>query len=444
MKNGKLFQYVVMGVFIFFIIVGAILFSTYRSSSRNEVTVNITMWGTLPADTWSSFINRFFSENDLKYTVKYVERDPATFDADLVEALASGTGPDAIILPGDLIVRYTNKIYPIPYASFPELTFRQTFVQEGELYLNGSGVLGLPLMVDPLVMYWNRDIFNNAGVTKAPTTWTDISGLIPQMTKRDQNKNILASTVALGEFRNVNNAKDILSAIIIQSSEDARANTKAFAGSPIVTLNSDGSFASTLKDDFGLKALPATLALEFYTGFSNPNKKEYSWNRSLPSSIDAFANGDLALYFGFASEYLKIKNKNPNLNFDVALLPQIAGTKAQSTFGRIYGLAIMKNSKDPAGTYSVITTLTSASAVPFWSPAYNLPSARRDIIALPESVPAKAIFNKSTIISKGWWDPNRVETSTIFQEMVESYTTGRESLDSAVNTASERLDNLLR
>jgi hypothetical protein len=38
-------------------------------------------------------------------------------------------------------------------------------------------------------------------------------------------------------------------------------------------------------------------------------RPEYSWNRSLPNSSDAFANGDLAIYFGFASEYAKMKEK---------------------------------------------------------------------------------------------------------------------------------------
>jgi ABC-type glycerol-3-phosphate transport system substrate-binding protein len=113
MKNSKLFQYVFIGAFIFFLIVGAILFSTYRSSSTNTETISITMWGTLPADSFSTFISRYFNESDIKYNVDYVERSPTTFDRDLVEALASGSGPDAIILPEDLIVRYSNKIYTI-------------------------------------------------------------------------------------------------------------------------------------------------------------------------------------------------------------------------------------------------------------------------------------------------------------------------------------------
>jgi multiple sugar transport system substrate-binding protein len=432
MKNSKLFQSVVMGIFIFFIIVGAILFSTYRSKDKLLTNISITMWGILPRTEFDSFVSKYFDEANLKYTVNYVERNPTTFDRDLVEALASGVGPDAIILPEDLIVRYTNKIYTIPYAVFPELNFKETFIQEGELYLNSKGIIALPFMIDPLVMYWNRDIFNNASITKPPVTWAEISSLVPKMTKKDQVSNIIRSTVALGEFRNISNAREILSALIIQ------------AGNPIVTIDTEDSFNSILKDDFGLSSSPAELSLNFYTNFSNPTKPEYSWNRSLANSLDVFANGDLAIYFGFASEYMTIKNKNPNLNFDVAILPQIANSKVYNTFGNMLGFAIMKNSSNPAGTYTVLTTLTSAEAFPFWTNLFNLPSARRDILGQVEKSATKTVFNKSAIMSKGWFDPNSAQTGVIFQEMVESYTTGRESIQGAVSTASDRLDNLLK
>jgi ABC-type glycerol-3-phosphate transport system substrate-binding protein len=420
-----------MGIFIFFLILGAILFSTYRSSTSTANMIDITMWGTLPDDELNAFTTRYFSDRDLKYTVDYVEREPSTFDRDLVEAIASGNGPDAIVLPEDLIVRYSNKIYTIPYAVLPELTFKQTFVQEGELYLNATGTLALPFSVDPLVMYWNRDIFNNASVTRPPATWAEINSLTSKIIKKDQAKNILTSVVALGEFSNVTNAKDILSTLFVQ------------AGNPIVKYDSvDAIFSSVLKES-GTMSSPTALALQFYTNFSNPIRPEYSWNRAMPNSIDAFANGDLAVYFGFASEFLTVKNKNPNLNFDVALLPQIQGAKVYSTFGNMLGFAIMKSSTNAAGAYSVISSLISAEAVPFWKDIFNIPSARRDVLSVAEKSAIKTVFNQSAVISKGWLDPNSTETSKIFREMVESYTTGRSSIEDAISIASDRLEAVL-
>jgi ABC-type glycerol-3-phosphate transport system substrate-binding protein len=330
-----------------------------------------------------------------------------------------------------MILRYRNKIYTIPYTVLPELTFKQTYIQEGELYLTETGALALPFNVDPLVMYWNRDIFNNAGLTKPPANWTEVSDLAIKLTQKDRTQNILRSGVALGEFRNVNNAKEIISALLLQ------------AGNPIIKLSSAGEVASVLKDNLGYQKAPAISALNFFTIFSNPTEKNYSWNRSLANSLDVFANGDLAIYFGLASDFLKIKNKNPNLNFAVASLPQIAGAKTYQTFGNMLGLAIMKDSANPAGTYTVLSSLTSADAVPFWKDILNLPSARRDILGQTETNAIKAVFNDSAVKSKGWLDPNNSKSSAIFQEMIESYTTGRNSLDQAISLASDRLDSLL-
>jgi hypothetical protein len=103
----------------------------------------------------------------------------------------------------------------------------------------------------------------------------------------------------------------------------------------------------------------------------------------------------------------------------------------------------MKNSPNPAGTYTVLTTLASAEASPYWADIFNVPSARRDILGQVEKNAVKTVFNRSAIMSKGWLDPNSAGTSALFQEMVESYTTGQAGLEEAVSTASDRLDNLL-
>jgi multiple sugar transport system substrate-binding protein len=432
MKNSNFFQYIVIGIFVLFIVVGGILFSTYQSSTSSVSNISITMWGTLSSASFTSFYSNYFSANNLKYNISYSQKDEATFDKELIEALAVGKGPDTIILPLDLIIRYTDKIYHIPYTTLPALTFKQNFIQEGELYLTNDGVLALPFVIDPLVMYWNRDIFNNNSVTKPPATWAEISTLIPKMTKKDNAKNILASTVALGEFRNINNAKDILSALLIQ------------AGTSIITWGKDGLPVNILDQNLGHSVSPARSALAFFTNFSNPSKSDYSWNRSLPNSLEAFTNGDLAMYFGFASEFLKIKNKNPNLNFEVATLPQAVGTSVYGTYGNMLGFAILKKSANPAGAYTVLSALTGATAYPYWKSIFNLPSTRRDILSQFEANATKAVFNKSAIISKGWLDPGQESSGAVFQEMVESYTTGRETLDGAINIASDKLDGLLK
>ena len=85
----------------------------------------------------------------------------------------------------------------------------------------------------------------------------------------------------------------------------------------------------------------------------------------------------------------------------------------------------------------------SGIKIPYWKDIFNVASARRDILGLVDKSAVKTVFNQSAIMSKGWWDPNKAGTNVIFQEMVESYTTGRESLEGVVSNASDKIDNLI-
>ena len=76
-----------------------------------------------------------------------------------------------------------------------------------------------------------------------------------------------------------------------------------------------------------------------------------------------FAAGDLAFYFGFASEISKIRDKNPNLNFDVTFFPQPKGASVAVTFGRMQGLAVLKSSQNSGAAFQVISAMTGSGPI---------------------------------------------------------------------------------
>jgi hypothetical protein len=80
--------------------------------------------------------------------------------------------------------------------------------------------------------------------------------LVEKITKKDSSGNVFQSAVAFGEWSNINNAKDILSMLMIQ------------AGTPI-TSRSGTAVISVLNSQFSSPTVPAQSALEFYTKFSN-------------------------------------------------------------------------------------------------------------------------------------------------------------------------------
>ena len=216
------------------------------------------------------------------------------------------------------------------------------------------------------------------------------------------------------------------------------------AGSPIVSIE-NGRFKSKLNYKSSSDIMiPTVSALQFFTDYSNPKKSVYSWNRSLPRSKQFFLSEDLAIYFGFASEYNDIKEKNPNLNFDVAMMPQILDAKAKITYGELYGFAILKSSRNVTATFSLLSLLIGSDSISSLIQIMDVSPVRRDIISIGSPDPVKTVFFNSALISRGWIDPDSSKTDQIFQDMVENITTGKTDLQGSVSKASMEIDNLLQ
>lgn len=425
------FQIILITVFAIFILVGVIVFAL---SGRNDPSKNIgsiTIWGTIDKKIVSTIIANLASEDESFKNVKYEEKAEDSFDSVLIEAIASDTGPDIFLLPQSEILKKKNKIFTIPYNNFSLRDFKDYFIEEGELYLQTDGILALPFVVDPLVMYWNRSLFTNAGIANPPQVWDDFFVLAKKITQRDENKNISISAVSFGEFANVENAKEILATLFIQ------------AGNPIV-FQDENEMKVSLRDIYSNDSTPAESALRFYTEFSNPIKETYSWNKAMANSKMAFLSGDLAIYFGFASELEDLKMKNPNLNFDVAYLPQTENLKNNVTFGKMQALAISRNCKNIVGAFAVVTNLVKDKTLIYLNEMTGLPPVTRALLAQGTDDPNQEIFYESALSAKAFLDPEEKETDLIFQDMVESVVSGQRKISDAISWASGELGELIK
>ncbi len=441
-KSSSNFQIILTGLFIIFAVVAVLIFSGIikigSSGTNSAATGNVVLWGTLPNASMGKLLREYLQAKESTFSITYVQKNPLTIDNDLVEAIASGTGPDLVFVSNDKILKYRNKIMPIPYTSLSQATFQSTLIQEGDLYLAPQGILGIPIMVDPLVMYYNLDMLQSAGIALPPATWNDLVALVPKLTIPDVAVNsIKKSTVALGTYSNITHAKDVLSLFFLQ------------AGNPIVMrkdteLNSvlAGSTNSTLSD--GSKK-----ALQFYMSFADPAQAAYSWNRSRPDSRTSFIQGDLAFYFGYASELFSIQTQNPNLNFNVALMPQPKDAQAKVTFGRITGISVLKSSKNIPGAFAAASLMATAD---FESqlvalPDISLPPVRRDLLsARPTGTTQQYVstFYNSALIARAWLDPDITATDKLFSDIINNSYSGLLTYDSALNQASNTLDLILR
>ncbi len=432
MKDSR-FQTIFIGTLVAALVVAVLIFSGVlpfgkKSANPVGVTGNLTMWGTVQKGYFSGLLEQMAKQNPgLK--VSYIEKSQETFDSELINALASGVGPDLILLPQDLLMRHSDKLFLIPYDAYPQRQFTDTFIQEGNLFMTPEGILGLPLFVDPMVMYYNRDNIESAGQVNPPRTWKEVADLVPKLTIRDSKGKVLRSTIAFGDFDNIPHAKELLATLLLQT------------GNPLVTRTGN-EYRSTLNvAPNGTQTLPA---FDFFTSFAIQSDPLYSWNKTLPTPETMFLAGDVSLYLGFASELFSLRNKNPNLNYDVARMPQIAITDTQITYGKLYGVASLKSSKNLRAAYVVSTIMVGPEFVNTLANGLALPPARRDLLLQKPSNPYATIFYDSALMARAWQDPNPEETKAIFKSLVANTLSGRMQLSSAIVDAQDRIDQLLK
>lgn len=425
------FQLILIFVFVACAFIGLAIFAgliKLPAKSTKGVpgaTGSVVMWGTIPQVMLSKPLE-VFNQTNQSFKLSYVEKRPETFDADIIEALAEGTGPDLMLLPQDSLYRFRNTVFPIPYTTYLPETFRATFITQADVLMATKGYMGLPLFTDPMIMYYNPTLLETNGIPLPPTTWAQFLTLAPQITKKTTGGVVSRSAVALGEFSNIDHSKGILSTLFIQN------------GNKIVTLEND-----FYRPQFSSNLSQSAAALAFYTQFADPTKAVYSWNKSLPSSLDMFTAGDLAFYFGYASDLSLISNKNPNLRFYIAKMPQPEGAATNLTFGNLTSVVISKTSKNLNTAYVAASLMTSGTFAEQLATNLNLPPVRRTLLAQKPTNTYGPLLYDHALWSRSWIDPDKTKTDAIWAQMVKDVTSGRSSVTASVSFADSQMSGIL-
>ena len=425
------FQIILIAIFIFLAFLSLVVLARYKGGGSNAQTTygkSVEIWGTLPSQVFKNVLGNIAINNKDFSVVHYKQVDAQNFDLTFLNAIAEGKSPDMIILPSEDLVKERAKLMPIPYKTLPLQNFRNTYVDGAAIFARPDGIYAVPFAVDPLMMYWNRDLFASAGLANPPRTWEQLTtDDVPKLTQRTSSLSIVQSAVAFGEVTNVQHAKDLLIMLALQSGS---AGIKEVNNRYEVDLNQ----AITQGGRPPLEA-----ALQFFTDFSNVNSPLYSWNRAMPNDEQAFIGGKLALYFGLGSEAQDISNKNPNLNFDVTSVPQGATATVKRTYGTFYGFAIPRAAKNPSGAYAAIQTLMTPQNNEALTKALNMASPRRDVIAAGDANIYRSTMLQSALIARSWLDPDPTASQSIFSQMVEDVLSGRARVTQAASDAVSRL-----
>ena len=425
-KSLSIFRLALLAIFFIFFVIGFILFATFQAENQEEkIRADIKIYGTFDENIINALIKNLNFRNLNFSNLSYTQFDHNEYEMGILRSIAAGDPPDLILISNENLFNYSNKIKKIPIEVYSIRTFVDTFVDAFSIFYSDNGIFALPFIIDPMVMYYNKDIFNNYAIATPPKYWSEFKELSRKITNIGEKKNINRATIAFGEVVNVKNFDSILATLFLQT------------GNRISYLK-DRRYVA---DDSNLHDIKN--AIHFFLSFSNPRNTFYSWNKSLPNSRDVFLSGKLATYFGFSSELRGLRLKNPNLNFDIAMVPNPKKKEKKQVFARVWGLAIPKSSKNPSTALEVARVLSGKEAQEILSKKINLPPVRRDLLSQRSGDKYMDILYKKAIFGSTFVNPDKRQTREIFKFMINSIK-GGQSANSIIKRSFQEIDALFR
>ena len=392
------------------------------------ISGEVQIWGTLPGEGMPDMIKQYQESYDSYADVKYWYVQPERFHDTLINSLADGDGPDLVLVSQEELVDLRRRMFPEPYETFPLRDIKTLYVDGAEIFALQDGLYARPIAVDPLVLFWNRDILATNGFLESPRTWEELVNVqFDDLINRGFDRTINRAVIAMGEYENVRNAFGVVSMLLIQ-------------GGTAGVTEQDTKYLIELDKSVSGRSDPLRTAADFYTRFSRPANTLYSWNRSFGEDRQEFIGEDVAFYFGYASEGPEIERLNPNLNFDIAEVPQGATASVRRTYGRFYGLGVLRTSDNYSAAQSVLQEFTKTNVADTIAVNSGLVPATRATVNRGSNTTYGRIAYQSAAIAYGWLSPDQSETDDIFSTMMSDINENRRTLDEATRDALGRLE----
>ncbi len=393
-------------------------------------------------------------------TFNYKELRFDEYEDELIRAFAEGDGPDIYSLHNTWIGEYESLIEPLPTSlTIPYSETRGTIKKETIYTLREEPsisqraiksefvdvvakdvirrykanaqadavdrVFALPLALDTLAIYYNKDLLNAAGIPEPPKTWTQFQEQVSKMSKVGPNDTLLQTAASIGTGKNVERSFDILSLLMMQN------------GVTMVDNRGVARFGASREEE----PLVAD-SIRFYTDFANPLKQVYTWNDEQPDSFDAFTSGKTAFFFGYAYHAPLIKAASPKLNFSTSPVPQIDGGKTVN-YANYWVETVAKSSKHKNWAWDFIQFATKQDQVTKYLNTAKKPTARRALINSQIEDEDLSAFVGQTLTANSWYKGKDVEVAEkAFLDLMKDALRG-EDIDSLLNKTRNKVNQSL-
>jgi multiple sugar transport system substrate-binding protein len=270
---------------------------------------------------------------------------------------------------------------------------------------------GLPHVADCYVFYYDRDLFDEAGV-EPPDTWDELEATTEKLS--GGNRYGLAVSA-------------------IEGVEGATAWVIRFVAS--------GGDVTNVDSPAGREALHQWVDLVKSGAMS---RGILGWGEE--DVKNQFANGQAAMMVNSATYVNILKDEVPDLNWKVALLPK---AQERATFLAAENLTITTGSQNADAAWDLLTYMQKPDVLNEYLPERNKLPARKDVASKPpwSNDPVWSVFVNQ--LPAAWAPEGQVasksaEIFTHIQKAIQAAVSGDSSVEAALARAQEKIGSVLQ
>jgi len=156
---------------------------------------------------------------------------------------------------------------------------------------------------------------------------------------------------------------------------------------------------------------PMIQALDFYTGFARPTADRYSWNEKQHNAFDEFVRGKTTFFLGFAYDYPRIKAQAPQLNIQIAPVPQL-NPGSPSNVANYWVESVVKKSKYQNESWDFVRFISSKEKVKTYTQKTFRPSPYREQVAEQQKDDKMGPFATQALFADNWYRGRESDIAT--------------------------------
>jgi multiple sugar transport system substrate-binding protein len=430
-KNRRLIIIGIATILIIVAIVGILVSRNSGSNTKTAENIELTYIGLWESsNTIQSLIDDYESEHP-NVTITYIQDRITQYEDNIYGRLSDPEiTPDIVRIHNTWTYKFEDLLSPLPPEIMTQTEYSETFYptalddfmgRDGEIY-------SIPLMIDGIALFYNKDLFSQAGISTPPEDWDSFKENAIELTDATSGGIITQAGAAIGCSSNINHSAELLSALMLQSNV---------------------SMTSSDETEAIFNTTKAASVISYYTDFVAVSN---IWNCELRNDLEMFAAGNLAIMFAPSWRVFDIINMNPSINFGTSPLPQLVGNSEDINYATYWGEAVSAQSQHQLEAWQFVKFMSEKDqqqkmfSLASQERTFGEPYSRTDLYSEISSTPYvdSFILMAPTMISWKWGDETTAKDALndAITDVVERGIREDQALDSAVETINLKLSTI--